>query len=69
MGNELIPSKNSPDFFIKQRQTKILSVEVPLEAHIQIQQMKLDFQKGSIKEVVTDALNEHFKRHGYIPLA
>jgi len=56
-------------YLIKERETKKLIVELPIEAHIQVEQMKLDLRKSSIKEVVREALNDFFKKYGYPPIA
>ncbi len=61
--------KKPMEFLISSRTTKKLIVEIPIEAHVQIEQMKLDLRKTSIKEVVTEALNDSFKKHGYLPIA
>ena len=55
---------------IKQtRETKKLIVEIPTEAHLQIDQMKRDLRRGSMKDVVTEALNDVFKKYDYPPIA
>jgi hypothetical protein len=70
MDTQLVPQvRNHVGFAIKPRRIKNLVVQLPMEAHLQIQQMKLDLHKDSMKEVVRDALNDYFKRHGYMPLA
>jgi hypothetical protein len=66
-----IDEKNSKpkEFLITQRTSKKLIVEIPIEAHMQIEQMKLDLRKDSIKNIVIEAINDMFKKHGYIPIA
>ncbi len=51
------------------RQLKKLIVEIPAEAHYQIDQMRLELRRSSIKELVTEALNDLFKKHNYPPIA
>jgi hypothetical protein len=51
------------------RDTKKLIVEIPSEAHYQIDKMRLDMRRNSIKELVTESLNDLFKKHGYPPIA
>jgi hypothetical protein len=50
-------------------ETKKLIVEIPTEAHLQIDQMKRDLRRGSMKDVVTEALNDLFKKYDYPPIA
>lgn len=51
------------------RETKKLIVEIPTEAHLQIDQMKRDLRRGSMKDVVIEALNDIFKKYDYPPIA
>lgn len=51
------------------RDTKKLIVEIPSEAHYQIDKMRLDMRRNSIKDLVTESLNDLFKKHGYPPIA
>ena len=51
------------------RDTKKLIVEIPSEAHYQIDKMRLDMRRNSIKELVIESLNDLFKKHGYPPIA
>jgi hypothetical protein len=54
------------------RDTKVskkLIVEIPAEAHYQIDKMRLEMRRGSLKELVTEALNDLFKKHNYPPIA
>jgi hypothetical protein len=51
------------------RESKKLIVEIPTEAHLQIDQMKRDLRRGSMKDVVTEALNDLFKKYDYPPIA
>jgi hypothetical protein len=51
------------------KETKKLIVEIPSEAHLQIDQMKRDLRRRSMKDVVTEALNDLFKKHDYPPIA
>lgn len=51
------------------KETKKLIVEIPTEAHLQIDQMKRDLRRGSMKDVVTEALNDIFKKYDYPPIA
>lgn len=51
------------------KETKKLIVEIPSEAHLQIDQMKRDLRRKSMKDVVTEALNDLFKKHDYPPIA
>lgn len=50
-------------------QTKKLIVEIPSEAHLQIDQMKRDLRRRSMRDVVTEALNDLFKKYDYPPIA
>jgi hypothetical protein len=54
---------------VTKRQLKKLIVEIPSEAHYQIDQMRLELRRSSIKELVTEALNDLFKKHNYPPIA
>jgi len=51
------------------RETKKLIVEIPTDAHLQIDQMKRDLRRSSMKDVVTEALNDLFKKYDYPPIA
>lgn len=51
------------------RENKKLIVEIPTDAHLQIDQMKRDLRRGSMKDVVTEALNDLFKKYDYPPIA
>ncbi|EKE09694.1 MAG: hypothetical protein ACD_16C00121G0016 [uncultured bacterium] len=51
------------------RETKKLIVVIPTEAHLQIDQMKRDLRRRSMKDVVTEALNDLFKKYEYPPIA
>ncbi len=51
------------------RKTKKMIVELPIEAHLQIDQMKRDLRRGSMKNVVKEALNDLFKKYDYPPIA
>jgi hypothetical protein len=51
------------------RESKKLIVEIPTDAHLQIDQMKRDLRRGSMKDVVTEALNDLFKKYDYPPIA
>jgi hypothetical protein len=51
------------------RDTKKLIVEIPSEAHYQIDKMRLEMRRNSIKELVIEALNDLFNKHGYPPIA
>lgn len=51
------------------RATKKLIVEIPAEAHYQIDKMRLELRRDSIKGLVVEALNDMFKKHGYPPIA
>lgn len=50
-------------------ETKKLIVEISMDAHLQIDQMKRDLRRGSMKDVVIEALNDLFKKHDYPPIA
>jgi hypothetical protein len=50
-------------------QNKKLIVEIPSEAHLQIDQMKRDLRRRSMRDVVTEALNDLFKKYDYPPIA
>jgi len=50
-------------------QTKKLIVEISSEAHLQIDQMKRDLRRRSMRDVVTEALNDLFKKYDYPPIA
>ena len=69
MTNQLTIRNKTSEFVINKKEHKYLSVKLSVEAHIQIEQMKLDFRKNSIKHVIQDALNDYFKKHGYPPIA
>lgn len=45
--------------------TKKLIVEIPAKMHLQIAQMKLDLEYDSMREIVSEALNDFFKKHKY----
>ena len=49
--------------------TKKLIVEIPADAHYQIDKMRLEMRRDSIKGLVVEALNDLFKKHGYPPIA
>lgn len=49
--------------------TKKLIVEIPADAHFQIDRMRLDLRRISMKELVTEALNDLFKKYDYPPIA
>lgn len=49
--------------------TKKLIVEIPRDAHYQIDKMRLEMRRESIKGLVVEALNDLFKKHGYPPIA
>lgn len=49
--------------------TKKLIVEIPADAHFQIDRMRLDMRRISMKELVTEALNDLFKKYDYPPIA
>jgi hypothetical protein len=51
------------------RENKKLIVEIPTDAHLQIDQMKRDLRRPSMKDVVTEALNDLFKKYDYPPIA
>lgn len=51
------------------RENKKLIIEIPTDAHLQIDQMKRDLRRHSMKEVVTEALNDLFKKYDYPPIA
>lgn len=51
------------------KETKKIIVEIPIDAHLQIDQMKRDLRRGSMKNVVTEALNDLFKKYDYPPIA
>lgn len=51
------------------RESKKLIVEIPLDAHLQIDQMKRDLRRHSMKDVVIEALNDLFKKYDYPPIA
>ena len=57
------------DWIATERRLKKLIVEIPVEAHHQIDQMRLDLRRNSIKELVTEALNDLFKKHNYPTIA
>jgi hypothetical protein len=64
-----IVKKNQPSELVtKKRQLKKLIVEIPAEAHYQIDQMRLELRRNSIKELVTEALNDLFKKYDYPPI-
>lgn len=60
------PSVNSVP---EQREFKKLIVEIPSEAHYQIDKMRLELRSPSMKALVTEALNDLFKKHNYPPIA
>lgn len=49
--------------------TKKLIVEIPADAHFQIDRMRLDMRRNTMKELVTEALNDLFKKYDYPPIA
>ena len=49
--------------------TKKLIVEIPRDAYYQIDKMRLEMRRESIKGLVVEALNDLFKKHGYPPIA
>lgn len=51
------------------KETKKLIVELPTDAHLQIDQMKRDLRRGSMKDIVIEALNDIFKKYDYPPIA
>lgn len=69
MTNQLTIRTKTSEIILNKREYKYLSVKLPVDVHIQIEQMKLDFRKNSIKQVIQDALNDYFKKHGYPPIA
>lgn len=52
-----------------ERPTKKLIVEIPAEAHYQIDKMRLEMRRNSIKDLVTEALNDLFKKYDHPPIA
>ena len=54
---------------LSNKETKKLIVEIPIDAHLQIDQMKRDLRRCSMKDVVTEALNDLFKKYDYPPIA
>lgn len=54
---------------LQTKETKKMIVEIPTDAHLQIDQMKRDLRRGSMKNVVTEALNDLFKKYDYPPIA
>ncbi len=50
-------------------ETKKLIVEISTDAHLQIDQMKRDLRRGSMKDIVIEALNDLFKKYDYPPIA
>jgi hypothetical protein len=51
------------------KESKKLIVEIPSDAHLQIDQMKRDLRRRSMKDVVIEALNDLFKKYDYPPIA
>jgi len=54
---------------LQTKETKKMIVEIPIDAHLQIDQMKRDLRRGSMKNVVTEALNDLFRKYDYPPIA
>lgn len=54
---------------IEEREFKKLIVEIPSEAHYQIDKMRLELRSPSMKSLVTEALNDLFKKYNYPPIA
>ncbi len=50
------------------KSNKKLIVEIPNSAHYQIDLMRLELRRGSIKELVLEAINDLFKKHNYPPI-
>lgn len=51
------------------RCTKKLIVEIPAATHYQIDKMRLELNRESMKSLVIEALNDLFVKHGYEPIA
>lgn len=63
------PVTTDPGLAPIERPTKKLIVEIPAEAHYQVDKMRLEMRRNSIKELVTEALNDLFKKYDYPPIA
>jgi hypothetical protein len=61
--------KNINAEIVSVRESKKLIVEIPIDAHLQIDQMKRDLRRVSMKNIVTEALNDLFKKYDYPPIA
>lgn len=69
MTSQIIIRKKNSEYVLNKKEYKYLSVKLPIEVHIQIEQIKLDLRKNFIKNVMQDALNDYFKKYGYPPIA
>ncbi len=47
---------------------KKLIVEIPKEVHFQIDKMRLEMRRHSMKELVVEALNDLFVKYDYPPV-
>jgi hypothetical protein len=63
------PSKTPVPLTAESPETKKLIVEIPAAAHYQIDKMRLELRRESMKALVTEALNDLFIKHGYPPIA
>ena len=63
------PSKTPVSIATENPETKKLIVEIPAAAHYQIDKMRLELRRESMKALVTEALNDLFIKHGYPPIA
>lgn len=62
-------SKDIEEGIMPFKETKKLIIEISSDAHLQIDQMKRDLRRGSMKDVVREALNDLFKKYDYPPIA
>jgi|TARA_R110000868_G_scaffold232562_1_gene486087 hypothetical protein len=69
MTSQITIRKKNSEYVLNKKEYKYLSVKLPIEVHIQIEQIKLDLRKNFIKNVMQDALNDYFKKYGYPPIA
>lgn len=66
--NKSASKKNIIENLEYQTSKKII-FQISSEAHLQIDQMKRDLRRSSMKELFLEALNDLFNKHGYPPIA
>lgn len=60
-------NENSKQHVVKNNVKKLI-VEINEEVYYQIHQLRLDLKKASIKELVSEALNDLFKKYNKPPI-